>query len=68
MLEHGAELWRWLEEGGHLYVCGDAERMARDVDAALKQAVHQHGGMSVERAEAYVSELSRAKRYLRDVY
>ncbi|MDD1013569.1 bifunctional nitrate reductase/sulfite reductase flavoprotein subunit alpha [Pseudomonas rubra] len=68
MLEQGAELWRWLEEGGHFYICGDAERMARDVDAALKQVVHQYGGMSVERAEAYVGELSRAKRYLRDVY
>ncbi|UVM20682.1 bifunctional nitrate reductase/sulfite reductase flavoprotein subunit alpha [Pseudomonas wadenswilerensis] len=68
LLEQGAELWRWLEEGGHFYICGDAERMARDVDAALKQVVHQYGGMSVERAEAYVSELSRAKRYLRDVY
>ncbi|QBF27992.1 reductase [Pseudomonas tructae] len=68
MLEQGAELWRWLEEGGHFYICGDAERMARDVDVALKQVVHQYGGMSVERAEAYVGELSRTKRYLRDVY
>ncbi|MGF6594015.1 molybdopterin-dependent oxidoreductase [Pseudomonas sp. 2835] len=68
MLEQGAELWRWLEEGGHFYICGDAGRMARDVDTALKQVVQQHGGMSVERAEAYVGELNRAKRYLRDVY
>ncbi|WP_433885074.1 molybdopterin-dependent oxidoreductase [Pseudomonas vranovensis] len=68
MLEQGAELWRWLEEGAHFYICGDAGRMARDVDTALKQLVQQHGGMSVERAEAYVSELNRAKRYLRDVY
>ena len=68
MLEQGAELWRWLEEGAHFYICGDAGRMARDVDTALKQLVQQHGGMSVERAEAYVGELNRAKRYLRDVY
>ncbi|MGH8487230.1 MAG: diflavin oxidoreductase, partial [Pseudomonas sp.] len=68
MLEQGAELWRWLEEGGHFYVCGDAERMARDVDAALKQVVCTHGSLSAEQAEAYVGELSRSKRYVRDVY
>ncbi|PSS49483.1 bifunctional nitrate reductase/sulfite reductase flavoprotein subunit alpha [Pseudomonas sp. BBP2017] len=68
MLEHGAELWRWLEEGGHFYVCGDAERMARDVDAALKQVVAEHGALSTEQADAYVAQLSRSKRYLRDVY
>lgn len=68
MLEQGAELWRWLEEGGHFYVCGDAERMARDVDAALKQVVAEHGALSPEQADLYVSELSRSKRYVRDVY
>ena len=68
MLEQGAQLWRWLEEGGHFYVCGDAERMARDVDAALKQVVREHGALTIDQAEAYVSELSRSKRYLRDVY
>ncbi|TDF81119.1 bifunctional nitrate reductase/sulfite reductase flavoprotein subunit alpha [Pseudomonas sp. H9] len=68
MLEQGAELWRWLEEGGHFYVCGDAERMARDVDAALKQVVGKHGGLNPDQADAYVAELSRSKRYVRDVY
>ncbi|MNN52509.1 Sulfite reductase [NADPH] flavoprotein alpha-component [compost metagenome] len=68
MLEQGAQLWRWLEEGGHFYVCGDASRMAKDVDSALKAVVREHGHMSVEGAEAYVATLSRDKRYLRDVY
>jgi len=68
MHEHGAELWRWLEEGAHFYVCGDASRMAKDVDAALRLLVQTHGGKSAEAAEAYVGEMSRQKRYLRDVY
>ncbi|PRA66441.1 reductase [Pseudomonas sp. MYb187] len=68
MIEQGAELWRWLEEGGHFYVCGDAERMAKDVEAALKQISREHGALSADQADAYVSELSRSKRYLRDVY
>ncbi|WP_341679197.1 bifunctional nitrate reductase/sulfite reductase flavoprotein subunit alpha [Niveibacterium sp. SC-1] len=68
MQEHGAELWRWLEEGAHFYVCGDASRMARDVDAALKALVQTHGGRTAEAADAYVADLGRQKRYLRDVY
>ncbi|TDV35713.1 sulfite reductase (NADPH) alpha subunit [Paraburkholderia caballeronis] len=68
MREHGAELWAWLQDGAHLYVCGDASRMAKDVDAALKSIVAQHGAMSAERADEYVSGLAREKRYLRDVY
>ncbi|MDA8483995.1 sulfite reductase subunit alpha [Pseudomonas resinovorans] len=68
MLEQGAELWRWLEDGAHFYVCGDASRMAKDVDAALKAVVREHGAMSAEQAEAYVSALARDKRYVRDVY
>jgi sulfite reductase (NADPH) flavoprotein alpha-component len=68
MREHGAQLWAWLESGAHFYVCGDASRMAKDVDAALKSVVAQHGGMSDERALEYVGELARTKRYVRDVY
>jgi sulfite reductase (NADPH) flavoprotein alpha-component len=68
MREHGAQLWAWLDSGAHFYVCGDANRMARDVDAALKSVVARHGGMSDERALEYVGELARAKRYVRDVY
>lgn len=68
MLERGVELWTWLENGAHFYVCGDASRMARDVDAALKKVVEIHGAMSADRAGEYVARLSQDKRYVRDVY
>ena len=68
MTEHGAELFAWLEEGGHFYICGDASRMAKDVDAALHAIVAEHGGMSPEQAAEYVTALKREKRYVRDVY
>jgi len=68
LLEQGAELWRWLQDGAHVYVCGDAQRMARDVDAALRQVVAQHGGLDETAAAAYVEGLGRDKRYRRDVY
>lgn len=68
MIEKGAKLWDWLEEGAHFYVCGDASRMAKDVDAALHQVVRVHGNKSNEEAAAYVAELKKAKRYARDVY
>jgi sulfite reductase (NADPH) flavoprotein alpha-component len=66
--EHGAELYRWLDGGAHLYVCGDAERMAPDVHAALLEIVATHGGRSAEQAQEYVAELVAQKRYARDVY
>ena len=68
MTEHGAQLWRWLQEGAHFYVCGDASRMAKDVDSALKGIVAQHGKLALPSAEAYVKALSAEKRYVRDVY
>ena len=68
MLEHGAELWTWLREGAHFYICGDASRMAKEVDSALKAIIRQHGEMSAEEAEAYVKMLAQTKRYARDVY
>ncbi|MGY2283904.1 molybdopterin-dependent oxidoreductase [Pseudomonas gingeri] len=68
MIEQGAQLWAWLEEGAGFYVCGDASRMARDVDAALKQVVRTHGGLDADEAVAYVSALAADKRYVRDVY
>lgn len=68
MLENGADLWRWLEEGAHFYVCGDAKRMAADVDDALRTVVVQHGHRSKEEADAYVSALAKGKRYHKDVY
>jgi sulfite reductase (NADPH) flavoprotein alpha-component len=68
MLEHGTELWNWLESGAHLYVCGDAKRMAKDVDAALHQIIERAGGRTAEQAAEYVQQLKSAKRYQRDVY
>jgi sulfite reductase (NADPH) flavoprotein alpha-component len=57
-----------LEEGGHFYVCGDATRMARDVDAALHKVIETAGALSAEEASDYVKRLKREKRYVRDVY
>jgi len=68
MLEAGAELWQWLEQGACVCVCGDAARMAKDVDAALKAIVQRHGKMSSAAATLYVSDMSKTRRYLRDVY
>ena len=68
LLEQGAQLWQWLEEGAHFYICGDAARMAKDVEQALKAAIREHGGLDETQAQAYVSALARDKRYLRDVY
>lgn len=68
MRENGKELYGWLEEGGYFYVCGDATRMAKDVDSALHDIIAEHGGRSADQAEDYVADLKRSKRYLRDVY
>ncbi|MDV3128172.1 bifunctional nitrate reductase/sulfite reductase flavoprotein subunit alpha [Mycobacterium sp. 21AC1] len=68
MLEHGAQVWRWLDAGAHFYVCGDAGRMAKDVDAALHTIIRKHGGRSEEQARDYKRELVADKRYVRDVY
>ena len=68
MLEQGAELYQWLEQGAYLYVCGDANHMAKDVQDALVQIVIEHGAKSEEQAEQYISDLRRAKRYQKDVY
>ncbi|AZG44761.1 sulfite reductase subunit alpha [Gordonia insulae] len=68
MREQGADLFAWLSQGAHVYVCGDATRMAHDVDVALHDIIAEHGGMSAESAQDYVDDLKRAKRYLRDVY
>ncbi len=68
MMGSSGELWKWLQEGAHFYVCGDAKRMAKDVDAALREIVQQQGGMSTEEANEYVEKLKNDKRYKRDVY
>lgn len=66
--QHGAELWRWLQDGARIYICGDATHMAKDVDHALRDIVSQHGGLNRERAAEYLRSLAQEKRYLRDVY
>jgi sulfite reductase (NADPH) flavoprotein alpha-component len=68
MLEQAADLWAWLQEGAHFYVCGDAKRMAKDVDTALHQIAQTAGGLTPESAADYVNQLKSAKRYVRDVY
>ncbi len=68
MVEHGAELYKWLEEGASFYVCGDASRMAKDVDAALHAVLEQHGGKSSDAAKEYVAQMHDDRRYNRDVY
>lgn len=68
MLENGKDLFGWLEEGAHFYVCGDAARMAKDVDLALHQIIEKEGGKSPEAAAEYVEALKKSKRYKRDVY
>ncbi len=68
MEEHGTEIWSWLQDGASFYVCGDASRMAKDVDAALHKIAETHGGLSAEDAVAYIKGLKKEKRYSRDVY
>jgi sulfite reductase (NADPH) flavoprotein alpha-component len=66
--EQAAALWAWLEDGAHFYVCGDASRMAKDVDAALHKVIETAGAKSAEEAAACVAKLKADKRYQRDVY
>ena len=68
MREAAADLWRWLQDGAHFYVCGDASRMAKDVDTALRQIAAQQGGMDADQARDWIVALARQGRYQRDVY
>lgn len=68
MRQSGAELFAWLERGAHFYICGDASRMAGDVDKAIRAVVAEHGGMNEAAASAYVDAMTREGRYQRDVY
>lgn len=68
MRENAKELYAWIQEGASFYVCGDASRMATDVDVALHDIIEKEGGMSAEEAAAFVKQLKKDKRYLRDVY
>jgi sulfite reductase (NADPH) flavoprotein alpha-component len=68
MRENAAELWAWIRNGAHFYVCGDAKRMAKDVDAALHEIIARQGGMDAAAAAEYVKAMKKDKRYQRDVY
>ena len=68
MLDAGAEIWKWIADGAHLYVCGDGSRMARDVDDALIAIVAEHGRMSPAKARIELQQLAAERRYCRDVY
>lgn len=66
--QQGAQVWRWLTQGAHVYVCGDANHMAKDVEQALLDVVAEHGGLDPEQADEFLSELRVERRYQRDVY
>jgi len=68
LVEFGDEIFAWLEKGAYLYVCGDAQRMAKDVDMALHSIVQSHGQRDEQGAKEYIKKLKQEKRYLRDVY
>ncbi len=68
MLEQKKTLWQWIQEGAYIYVCGDAEKMAKDVDATLQQIVREVGGSSDEEARKFIKSLRLERRYLLDVY
>ena len=68
MKQQGKELYAWLQEGSYFYVCGDATRMAKDVDATLVEIITTHGGLDRDGATAYIARMKKEKRYLRDVY
>ena len=64
----GAEVWSWLQQGAHLYICGDGNRMAKDVHQALLNIAAEHGGLSADAAADYFEQLRESKRYQKDVY
>ena len=68
ILEQGATLWQWLEQGAHVYICGDANRMAKAVELALLNVIRTFGALEPEAAEEYLDQLRDDRRYQRDVY
>jgi sulfite reductase (NADPH) flavoprotein alpha-component len=68
MEENGREIWAWLESGAHFYVCGEAQHMAKDVEATLISIIARHGNRSTEEAGRYVDSLRASHRYQRDIY
>ncbi len=68
ILQHGKEVWQWLQDGAHVYICGDATRMAKDVEQALLNVISEHGQLTQDQAQEFLTELRKAKRYQKDVY
>jgi len=68
LAENSTALWQWLQEGAYFYVCGDASKMAKDVEQALLDVIAKEGNLSSDEAEDYLNELREVKRYQRDVY
>jgi sulfite reductase (NADPH) flavoprotein alpha-component len=68
LLEHAEQVWQWIQDGAYIYVCGDAGRMAKDVNEALLSLIEKQGKQSREQAEQYLNELRKTKRYQKDVY
>jgi len=68
MYENKKEIWRWIEEGAYFYVCGNADKMAKDVEAMLQTIIHEEGKLNIEDARLYVKKLRAEKKYLTDVY
>ena len=68
MGDAGADIWKWIGEGAHIYVCGDASRMAKDVDDTLMAIIAEHGRMSPAKARLELQQLGAERRYCRDVY
>ncbi|WP_337880046.1 assimilatory sulfite reductase (NADPH) flavoprotein subunit [Rheinheimera sp.] len=68
LLQKGADVWAYLQQGAYLYICGDGARMAKDVHQALLQIARQYGGLDAEQAETYFDDLRQARRYQKDVY
>jgi sulfite reductase (NADPH) flavoprotein alpha-component len=66
--ENAAEVFEWLQQGAHIYICGDANRMAKDVHQALVDIVAEQGDLTPEQAESYLKSLRTSKRYQKDVY
>ena len=68
LLENQEEIFRWLEDGAHLYLCGDMKSMAKDVNKTILEIIKTQGGVSIEKAGEYVKKLKREKRFQQDVY
>ena len=68
MRESGRDVWAWLQDGAHFYICGDAKRMAKDVERALADIACAHGGLTPDKGATFIADLKKAKRFQADVY